>query len=381
MTSAARWPYALVYFWYFAALGAYTPYIGRWLDSLGHGGYVIGAVMAIWYGSRILAPPLWAVLVRDSARPGGWLLLGCVFSLLAFAGFTQAPGALGLVLLMLAFGLFANAVLPQFEAMTLGALGSRVQDYGRLRLWGSVGFLFTAGGYGALLDRLGDAAFPWLVLPLLLALVLSTLLHQRPASVPAPEAQGEAAGHLWRRPGVRRFLLVAMLTQVGFGPFYVFLTLHLQANGHDGLAVGALWAVGVLVEIALFWAAPGLIARFGARRLLQLSLAATVLRWAVTALFAQSFAIMLIAQSTHALGFAMFHACCMRLMAEYFPGRRQAAGQGLLYGFSSGVGGVLGALLAAGLWEYGGGTWAFFGGAAATALALLLQLGARRGAV
>ncbi len=63
----------------------------------------------------------------------------------------------------------------------------------------------------------------------------------------------------------------------------------------------------------------------------------------------------------------------MRQMAEYFPGRRAAAGQSLLYGFSYGVGGVLGAALAAVAWEWRGGEAAFMAGAAVVATAWVLH--------
>lgn len=376
MPPTARWRFALFYFWYYAALGAYTPYIGRWVDSLGHGGFIIGTMLGLWYGGRVLGPPLWTAVSQGGERPGRWLIAGSLLTLLAFSGFTRTHEVIGLLTVMALFGLFFNAVMPQFEAMTLTALGERTHDYGKLRLWGSVGFLLTASSYGTLLDRFGDAAFPWLTLPLLAAMVLSSLPH-RHSRPPPPGPDLHDAGHLWKRPGVRRFLLVAMLMQLGFGPFYVFYTLHMRANGHDGTAVGLLWAVGVLVEIVLFWLAPSLIARFGAPRLLTACMAVTLARWVVTALFAGSFGLMLLAQSAHALGFAVFHACCMRLMAEYFPGRRQAAGQSLLYGFSSGVGGVLGAGMAAVLWEAGGGQWAFLGGAACVAAALLVYAARR----
>lgn len=372
MPIISRWRYSLVYFWYFAALGAYTPYVSRWVDGLGHSGYVVGMMLGLWFGTRIVSPSLWGALVQRSAHPGRWFVFGAGLTLLSFAAFTAVESAVALLVVMAVFGLFYNAILPQFEAMTLGALGARSQDYGRLRLWGSVGFLLTAASYGYLLDHFGDTAFPWLTLPLLLAFALSALLH-RQHRVPAALATEPEAGHLWRRPGVRRFLLVALLMQLGFGPFYVFYTLHLQAHGHNGLAVGLLWAVGVLIEIVLFWFAPGLIARFGAARLLSACLAVTALRWVVTAVFAASLPLMLLAQATHALGFAMFHACCMQLMTDHFPGRRQTAGQGLLYGFSSGVGGVLGAGMAALLWEGGGGQWAFLGGAFVVMVALLIH--------
>ncbi|MBS0193706.1 MAG: MFS transporter [Proteobacteria bacterium] len=369
MTPRQRFLYAQYYFWYYAAVGAYTPYVGRWVVSLGHGGFMASAMIGLWYASRIAGPPGWNALTSRSTRPGMWLVYGSALGLLTFAFFTITRHTLPLLAVMAAFGLFYNALLPQFEAMTLTALGADSHAYGRIRLWGSLGFLIVAGSYGWLLDRLGDAAFPWLCLPLLVAAVLAAWPH-RDDRPPVPSVVSTTAdGHLWKRPGVRRFLLVALLAQAGFGTFYVFYTLHMQAHGHDGLHVGILWAIGVLAEIVMFWFAPGLLARYGAPRLLGLSLASGALRWAVVALWPASFALMAAAQLSHALGFAIFQSCLMRMMAAYFPGPRAGVGQSLLYGFSSGFGGVLGAIAAAVLWHYGRGQWAFLGGSALTALA------------
>ena len=370
--SNTLWRFALFYFCYYAAIGAYTPYVGRWVDAMGHGGFVVGAMLGLWYATRIVAPPAWATFAARSARPGLWLVAACALGLLSFAGFTLTRSALALLSVMAAFGFFYNAVLPQFEAMTLTALGSNSHEYGRIRLWGSLGFLLVAGSYGALMDRLGNASFPWLTLPLLGAALLAAWPHRNDRP-PAHTDTVADAGHLWKRPGVRRFLLVALLVQAGFGTFYVFFTLHMQDHHHGGLAVGILWAAGVLAEIVMFWQAPRLIARVGASRLFGWCIAIGALRWAVTALFADSFAIMLAAQLTHAFSFAVFQSCLMQQMTEFFPGRRAAAGQSLLYGFSSGVGGVLGAALAAVLWHYGRGEWAFLGGAVVTAIAWVVH--------
>ncbi|MBS0461907.1 MAG: MFS transporter [Proteobacteria bacterium] len=372
MTPRQRFVYAQFYFWYYAAIGAYTPYVGRWVVSMGHGGFMASAMIGLWYASRVFGPPAWTAGLSRSPRPGMWLVYGCAISLACFALFTLTRNTWPLLAVMAGFGLFYNALLPQFEAMTLTALGAASHDYGRIRLWGSLGFLVVAGSYGWLLDRLGDATFPWLCLPLLVAALLAAWPH-RDERPPPPAAHLASAGHLWKRAGVRRFLLMAMLAQAGFGTFYVFYTLHLQAHGHDGLHVGILWAIGVLAEIVMFWFVPGLIARFGAPRLLSLCLAVGTARWTATALWAGSFSIMAVTQLSHAFSFAVFQACLMRLMAQYFPGARAAAGQGLLYGFSSGVGGTLGAAVAAVLWHYGGGQAAFLGGSALTACAWLLH--------
>ena len=366
--------YAVFYFCFYAALGAYTSYVARFVDHLGFGGLVAGGMLGLWYASRILAPPLWSRWVARSAAPGQWLLAGTVLATLGFASFGAVSTVSQLFAAMLFFGLFYNAVMPQFEAMTLAAIEGEPEGYGRLRVWGSVGFLVVAGSYGALLDAWGEAFFVWATLPWFALMIWAAWPYRRGRAAAGDSTIPRVATRsLWRRSGVRPLLLLALLVQSGFGAFYVFYTLHLQAHGHDGLAVGLLWVAGVLAEIALFWAAPALIRRHGTARLIAVCLGVTIVRWAVVALCAASLPLMLAAQLTHALGFALFHACLMQRMAALFPGSEASAGQGLLYGFSSGLGGVIGALLAAGLWEWRGGTAAFIGGAVLTTLALGLH--------
>ena len=363
--------YSLFYLGYFGALGAFTPYIGRWVVAQGHGGYVVGAVLGLWYGGRMVAPPTWSRWSARSPTPGRWLVTGCLLALLGFAALAGTTDAWPIFVAIAWFALFFNAVMPQFEAMTLSALGQRSHDYGRIRVWGSVSFLVVAASYGWLLDRLGEDAFVWLTLPWLALTTAAAWLHRndRPHNL---EPEGHAGAHpakagLWRRPGVRSLLLVTLLMQLGFGPFYVFYTLHLRAQGHNGTAVGLLWAIGVICEVAMFWLAPRLLRRFGAWPVMVVCMGVTVVRWLVVAWLGASFGWMALAQAGHAFSFAAFHASCMRRMAELFPERRDmGAAQGLLYGFSGGIGGVLGAGVASVAWQHGGGQWTFIAGALAT---------------
>jgi PPP family 3-phenylpropionic acid transporter len=108
------------------------------------------------------------------------------------------------------------------------------------------------------------------------------------------------------------------------------------------------------VEIGLLFLSQRIFRRWGARRLLVFSLGITTVRWWVTAAWPDSLPVMVLAQTTHAFSFAAFFAAAMLLLAEYFPGRHNGHGQGVFYGLSSGVGGVIGALLAGQLWRIGG---------------------------
>ncbi|MCB1577253.1 MAG: MFS transporter, partial [Xanthomonadales bacterium] len=99
--------------------------------------------------------------------------------------------------------------------------------------------------------------------------------------------------------------------------------------------------------------------QWSAATVLIVSLMAASLRWAMVALWPDNALLMAAAQSLHALSFAAFFAASMQFLVLYFPGRQNGHAQGIFYGFSSGVGGVLGALLSGQAWKLAGGESAF----------------------
>lgn len=375
-TSQAPWRLSSFYFWYYAAVGALSPYFGRWVVESGHGALAASMVMALWYATRMLAPPLWSFGCARAARPLVWLRAGAWASALGFCGFLVFDSLAGLLLTMATFSFFANAILPQFEALALERVDNQRERYARLRVWGSVGFVVVASGYGPLLDQLGGAWLPQLMLPLLVLVAISTQLigGSAPAALGAQPGPWLTLQEVLARSEVRRFLLVAFLMQLSFGSFYVFYTVHLGQHGHDGQAIGALWGIGVAAEIAMFLAMSRIFGSWSARAVIALSVGVTALRWAIVAAVPASFTLMLLAQLVHALSFGAFHAATMQRIGQFFPGRLAQHGQSLLYGFSSGFGGVLGALLAGLAYDWQGGLAAFSISAAVCVAALRVAL-------
>jgi PPP family 3-phenylpropionic acid transporter len=354
------------YLAYYAALGAFTPYWSLFLSARGIEPALIGVLMSLWYATRIVAPSAWGVLAARSTRPVHWLRIGCAATFVAFTVFLLPLGLAGLIVAMCAFCAFFNAVMPQFEALTLSHLEGRSELYGRIRVWGSIGFIVVVGAFGLVFDHVPVAYLPWLMLPLFGLLFAASLRNDYgPAHVDPTEAGGGFSQRLWRRE-VIVFLALAFLMQVSFGPYYTFFSLFLAEHGYRPSALGAFWALGVLVEIAVFMFAAPLLVRIPARRVILVALAVAAARWTITAAWPENLVLMCVAQLSHALTFGAFYAACMQLMAEYFPGRAAGHGQGVFYGFSSGVGGVVGALIAGQAWSLGGGELAFFiaGGAA-----------------
>lgn len=346
---------ASFYFAYYAALGAFTPYWSLYLQSQGMGVAAISVLMSLWYATRILAPSAWTTLAARSSRPIRWLHIGCYLTVASFAGFLLPWKFAGLFGVMCAFCFFYNAVMPQFESITQSHLHGRSDRYGLIRVWGSIGFIVVVAGYGVLIDKLGAAQLPWLMLPLFFGLLASAFCNHY-ARPPAVAAHVEEIGfrERLRRPETLAFFVAAFLIQVSFGPYYTFFSIYLGEHGYSPSTQGVLWSIGVLVEIGLLFLSQRIFRRWGARRLLVFSLGITVLRWWATALWPDSLPLMVVAQATHAFSFAAFFAAAMLLLAEYFPGKLNGHGQGVFYGLSSGIGGVVGALLAGQLWRFSG---------------------------
>ena len=369
------WRLSSFYFWYYAALGGFTPFFARWLHDLGQPAAAISALMTLWWATRVFAPAVWSAFTARSPAPIRWLRAGAVLTLVGFTGFLFAESFPALFAVMLVSSFFCNAIMPQFEAITLDTLGARRADYGRLRVWGSIGFILVTLAYGWLLQQYGSSWLPALMLPLFAATAASAFFNRMPAGV--DHSHDEAPGNAWqalRRPGVAPFLAVAMLMQIGFGPFYVFFTLYLGESGHGTATIGALWALGVLAEIALFISAPALLRKHGPIKLLLVCLGVTTLRWLMVAFMPHSIPLMALAQLLHALSFGIFHASCMQLVGHYFPGRLSTHGQALLYSIGSGFGGVLGAALAGAAWEIGGGRASFVLAAIVAAAGFVIAL-------
>ncbi|MEO7200501.1 MAG: MFS transporter [Dokdonella sp.] len=346
------------YFFYYAALGAFTPYWSLFLQARGQDVAAISVLMSLWYGTRIIAPSTWGFLAARSARPVRWLRIGCLLAAASFAVFLLPMDFGGLFIAMCVFCFAYNAVMPQFESLTLSHLAGRSERYGRIRAWGSIGFIAVVAGFGVALEYVPMTALPLLMLPLYVGVFLSAMGNDYGPAIAPQASQDNGFLERLKQPAVLAFFAVSLLIQISFGPYYTFFSVYLEGYGYRAASLGTFWSIGVAAEIMVFFFSARMFRRWSPGRILQLALLSGALRWGLTSLFAANAPIMGLLQLTHAFNFAGFLAAAMQLLVRFFPGRLNGHAQGVFYGLT-GVGGVVGALLAGQLWQLGGGELAF----------------------
>ncbi|AFL73724.1 MFS transporter [Thiocystis violascens] len=365
------WRLSAYYLCYFASLGALVPYWGLYLQSEGFDALAIGQLLAILSGTKIVAPMVWGHIVDLRGRRMPMVRLGALLSVLAFVTVFFADGFWSMAAAMVLFSFFWNASLPQVEAVTFNHLRQRPTGYALVRLWGSVGFILVVAVLGLRLERDSLAIVPVWVLMLFLGVWLSSLTI--PDSAPVQDGQPALSLRaLLRRQEVLAFFAACFLMQLGHGIYYAFYSIHLEAAGYSSVAVGNLWALGVIAEVLVFLIMHRLLDRFGARRVLLWSLGLAILRWLLIGAFIDVLSVQAVAQLLHAATFGTFHASAIHLVHHAFPGRTQGRGQALYNSLSFGAGGAAGSLLGGLLWDGSGALVTFGVAAGAAAVGLIV---------
>lgn len=362
------------YFLYFALLGVLVPYLGIFLDGRGFSSAQIGELFALITFARIFGPTLWASLADKTGKTLFVLRLGCGLTVVSFVGIFWALQFWWIVLTLGLTMMFWTAVLPQLEVITLTQGKQRGVSYGNVRLWGSVGFIVLTVLTGHLIDRFGSEVPIFVSLGVLTLLFLSTLLIGQTTENSAHE---QAASYQWQavfKPVFLLFLLSATLLQVSFGVYYGFFALYMRDLGHSGQLTGFLIAFGVAAEVIIFMLAGRLIARFGVKWLLIVSIGLTAIRWLLLGHAAEFLSVLFVAQFIHAFSFGLTHAASVAFIHHYFDNSFQSRGQALYISIAFGIGGAVGNWLAGQWWQQGSSATISFTLAAAIAAAGALVL-------
>ncbi|WP_416399032.1 MFS transporter [Allohahella sp. A8] len=381
--SASFRPISAAYFWYFALVGTIAPFLPDYFRLLGLNHAEIGLLVASVMVTKILAPNLWAIVADATGRRLRLIRVGISFALVALLVFPMLESFWPLLILMVFFSAFWNAVLPQFEVITLSALREqgRQHHYSRIRLWGSVGFIAVVIGLGAVFEYFGLALLPYAMILLMAALLWSSLMIHAPDSTGGMGFRDvlKVFTKEFKSIPIILFFIIAFLVQLSFGPYYTFFTIHLKNVGYSFDIIGILWAVGVLAEVGLFLVMHRFLKSYSLRVLMLAALTLTALRWWGIAELADQVWLLLLFQLGHALSFGCVHAVSIEFVHRAF-GRGSVAGQGqaLYSAVSFGAGGAVGAWASGQIaFHYSAGDTFYFAAASAAAAMLVLLLGWR----
>ncbi|HHD72586.1 MAG TPA: MFS transporter [Epsilonproteobacteria bacterium] len=328
-------PLGFFYFFYFSLVGIYIIFMPKVLLSFDYSKAEIGIIYAAAPFMRFLIP---FVFRRFITLNHTVFLVSLLFTLLGSLIFLGTIERFWLYLLAnLLFGAAMGISLPYVETISLHTLSK--SRYGKIRLWGSIGFTVIALWLGKVLT------IPYEALYYLMTIAFLTLLS------------GAAIAYLDRNTTMETleenrsfsllifpwFWLSVFLMQVSFGGFYGFFTIYETAHGISLEVTSWLWSFGVLCEIVMLYFQGPLLQR-NLLTLLKSATLITAVRWLILYLFPTSLPLTFASQSLHAVSFALYHTAAISYVFTLYTQKKLA--QQFFLGIAFGLGGSMGALLA-----------------------------------
>ena len=321
------------YFFYFALVGVYVIFMPKALLELDYTPVEVGIIYAAAPFMRFLLPFLFRHYI---ALTPNVYRLSLFFTFVGTLIFLQTVESFYSYLIAnLLFGSAMGVSLPYVETIALAQLSK--QHYGKVRLWGSLGFMGIALWLGKVLSSPYEALYylsAMAALTLLFGVVLTkydTISHS--------SAQDDASFSLSK---YWAFWVSIFLMQVGFGGFYNFFTIYETSHGVSLEIVSWMWSFGVLCEIFMLYFQGPLLQR-NLLNILQSATLVTALRWLILYLYPESVSITFVTQALHAFSFALYHTAAITYVFSLYTQKKLA--QQFFLGIAFGLGGSVGAAL------------------------------------
>lgn len=365
---------SLFYFVYFALLGVMAPYMGLYLEAEGFNLLEIGQLASLLMMTKIIAPNIWGFLADRFQHRLLLVRVGGFMTLLCFVFFFLAETFWQYAFVIVCFSFFWNAVLPQFEVITLFNLGDYKSRYGRIRLWGSIGFIIAVVCSGWLFEKHGVDLFAVVLLIVMFLIWLASLFNFKEPKKVHKKEQAESFFQQLVRPPVIIFFVVCFLLQLSHGAYYTYFSIFLESEGYSKTHIGIFWSVGVIAEVILFIYMHKWIESHSLKWIICVALMLTALRWYLIGGYVDILWLLLIAQTLHALSFGAMHAASIDFVHRFFAENNQGRAQALYSSVGFGLGGAVGAYLSGFIVRNGDYSSAFYISAFVATLALCLMM-------
>lgn len=330
------------YFFYFVLVGVYIIYLPRMLTEEGYTGTQVGIIYAAAPLMRFILPFVFRRFLSLDARVYRSALFIMLGAALLFA--VTVHTFLLYLAVNLLYGAAMGAVLPYVDTIALQTITK--EHYGKVRLWGSIGFIVIALWLGQVLESLPQTLGYLLVASLMTVLAGLLIVRFDPHRDRPVDRESERAFSLMR---YWAFWVSAFLLQVSFGGFYNFFTIYETAHGFSQATISYLWSFGVLIEVAMLYF-QGPLLRRNLLGVIQFATLTAVLRWGLLWLWPDVLAVSYASQALHAFSFALYYTATIAYVFQLYTQKKLA--QQFYLGMTFGLGGSVGAAVSGWIYDW-----------------------------
>mmetsp|Transcript_6825 Transcript_6825/g.17658 ORF Transcript_6825/g.17658 Transcript_6825/m.17658 type:complete len:575 (-) Transcript_6825:48-1772(-) len=351
----------LIYLLICFAFSVYSPFFVLFMkNTIGLSAGQVGLIAALQIvGGYIIGPPMSLLVDKFRIHKSVWIV-SMLLCILPVQLITRARSFESALAIAVAIACMNAPISSLLDSSTLCFLGPKSHEYGKIRLWGAIGWGLGSLVAGSLVEFFGtQSAFHLFgaCMVVVSSIVLSmdfTIIHDDVDTLLEGEEDGTSFWHsvalLIPSWSYVCFLFVAIVAGFGATSLQSLLLMFLSDLGAPDVLEGLTLSVATISELPVFWASGTLINKYGASSLLCASMAAFTVR-AVFVSFLTNPWMVLPLQLLHGFTFAGAWTAGVALAKENSPAGLETSGQSIFSLAYNGVGGLAGSIVGGQLYD------------------------------
>lgn len=332
----------LLYFLVFSCTASWLPIFADYLKDRGLSGVQIGVILSVTPFMMFLVQPLYGMLA-DRVGYRKCLLWSSFFASLSYVLYLFDGSFFSYFAITVCMAFFYNSIQPLLDSLSLRL--SR-QDphfsYGTLRIAGAAGWALTGTAVGYSIDSVNTTViFVFSAVTMFLTFLFSFFI------TPGKEAPGSQTDNTYNLKDILGnrnlmfLLLCVVLISAGGTTIWNFYSIYMKENGASASLVGYGLSFQGLCELPLFYFSARIIAKFGIRTTLLITIFATALRMLLYSIVTNP-QMALFIELLHGISWSLFWVVCVEYVNGLVREDWRVTGQSLLYAAYFGVGAIAG---------------------------------------
>ncbi|MFS0673504.1 MFS transporter [Ornithinibacillus sp. 179-J 7C1 HS] len=326
-----RWM-SMQFFSFFLTWGIFLPYWSGWMiDTKGISVPEASLIMSFGLVARGLSTLFAFPYLSGKISSRLLLRIAGIATLIAILCYIPASSFTSLLIVTIGIHIFYPTLMPALDSAAGVLMQSKqLKHYGRARQWGSIGFVSIGMVLTIFTGAFGDEVILWALLIGMVGFVGLGFMQTPSVLAEKPQVSTSRSGmlQLFRIKHFALVLIIVILLQAAHATYYTYGYIFLQEIHAPMYLIGLIINIAVIAEIIFFSIADKGFQKFSVGSLLTLSAIGSSLRWVLVFAF-PNVIVFCIAQTLHALSFAMAHYAFMKYVINYIPNAQIANAQGM----------------------------------------------------
>jgi PPP family 3-phenylpropionic acid transporter len=326
------------------------PFLPIVLQDRGLSAAEIGVVLSVAALAGFVSTPLWGHAADGRLGAEHALVVASIAAAVAAMPLGLASSFLALTIVVVLITAARSAMASLTDAIALEHLGDDRAQYGRVRLWLSLGWAISACVWGLVLQWGSLDWLPWIYVAcvLLVAFAAHAVGGGRTLHDPSPAGTRRAM-----LVALAPFLVSLLLLFAAFNATFSFISLRIRDLGGGLFVVGAATALQAVAEAPVMRVTPRLNRVLGHRALYVVGSLFFIISFVAWAFLDDPLAIALV-KLVAGVGFALVYVGSVLLVDDLVPPALRGTGQGLAKAVTFGLSPILGSLAGGAIYDYAG---------------------------